>query len=804
MYISRSKIDLLLGTYSEITGKTIFTIFDIDLDELEKRFNDILKRVPENSRKEIEEFVKLLIRNKEEIKRAVSGEDEELNRILADYFDEKLGEGVVGIRYWRVSEKIPVYVIYERNFIPEEGVLYKPSRDEVRRVRDLVLSNDIEKILPRIAKVDYDKRVIRIGDREFRFGTEEEFVRALETLGSDVFRRYVIDRIKKVLPFDVEKKMIKYPNYPLSLIGISLKPEEAGLSVPPEYGDVELVLSIDTYTYPKVGVTIETRSDTFLDTVRFTTSIDDLGKRITKELKTIEEIMREKRGIAKEIRELIKNGYNVSTDLVYIDDKLIPAIVLEKESENTTERLTIPFRVNKGYVSVSFRMGRKLIGIIDVDESLEKHGENPRDYIVRYEPHDRLLLIKKTEFTTVRDLINEVKKIKKIMTDTVTEYRKMIREAQKKPVGDEHLVLLYLLKGFEGINPVKLIGKTWNGVYSGVRRVLERFDPLFLKGLKQLYRSPLRYATEQVIEKLVSEGYITVTGDGDLFIGGKRVEDLLKDLGITNNIDEIKNRLVAMTVSTIIDSRGDLPDELATPKIIETIDKYGGALPKIDTYAKEYNGRPLWHSLSRETRVSIINTWSPIEMYEALTKHPEVFGIDEEYMVKRMVERNWNLGTLYLGEKKPHIIMDRDYKVVKMPDEERAVRSGFVGIEVGDFVAQVASIDRLDPLSVKRFVVYHRDPTSIGVFVEARSVDEAVEKVSEIYNEARKIVEDVRNLMAENKPVELRERYVWFYKVVEVFDEAENRSIELSYENIDEIKGLVERYRENRMVLENI
>ena len=196
-------LDLIIEAYSKVVlGKDNIPFITInlvnfakiiDLEELVKHKDEIIKAIPDEYKKESVELLNIIIENYkiiENLYKAYNGEIEEINKLAVKYllslvnledFNQKEA-------FLTLSRYIPVEVFYEDYYdgikVDKLGLTINPTKDETTRISYVYsyVVDVLKEVISRNAKIDIDNMSIELFGRKLKLKSPRKFFRLLHIL----------------------------------------------------------------------------------------------------------------------------------------------------------------------------------------------------------------------------------------------------------------------------------------------------------------------------------------------------------------------------------------------------------------------------------------------------------------------------------------------------------------------------------------------------------------------------------------------------------------------------------------------
>jgi len=753
-------VSSVLGRYE---GMPREHLIGIDFGLLREHRDEIVRMAPKSYRREVERLIGAILSNEGRMRDAEGLKDPLIVEYLQAWFEAKtawLNPAILEggrpaeprgttIEPWRLAEYFPVAVNYRADVHTHEGYLFLPAGDEPARVESYLGHEEIlEELLKRAVKgmglYDASNYAITIGGRTYKFD-EVSFVRVLDMLGLWSEARRIIARRLAESVADVGGAKHAPPEDPYVVLRGG--PQDFGVDMPEGYRDVVFEFKVETavYKYPMVEVEFSARGGRLGLGLRREAgspgAVKDVIAGILREVKAKVEAW--KPAIDPIIEAAKGRGYEVSPG-----EEETPVYMLRKGD------ISVLVRVKDGgravyHFSISKEIGRRDISEYEIKAADEAYGHLISDVSVyggRARVYGRVEGARSPE-----EVFIAVESISRSIDGLIRRYdeAKAGAKARVPKASTEMAVALHLLRLWPyHVNPDEVIGRDWGFIYTSVGRLLKRLDPEAFKRLKkrgELFRKPyMEEWPRDVARVLVEKGYVRLTPEGEVVVGGSTLRELLRSTGyFKEDVVEGLNFRVAARIAELLMPEGPTPDAyeklgLATPQAVKVlIFGGGGELVPPEVLAWRFGGKTLWEQLEPGPKKYYVAHYADAhQLYRMLTVYRDTFGDVSELALKTLVKRSRSLATKYLAENAPHLIASGKPELYETDD-------GFAGVKVGGFVAQVAAIGVLEPGARKVFAVYHVE-RKVGFLVPARTVEEAVAKAEAAYP---KFMEEFKKLM---------------------------------------------------------
>ena len=782
-----------VNVYSYISGTRVsqVTPIELDIDFLRENKDRIINIVPKTHQSKLRRFIDGIIKNRDKIRAFAELRDSYARTVVQTYLENEIFNGIefevyegdkkvekhtdTRIDVIKLAEYVPVPVTYKTKNGLNQGYLFLPTeRDKkvLKGVNDIEYSLILRSLVIRNAKPVIDEHKIILGNRVYKF-SEVEFVKALTSIGHEkeagaIVAGKIIDRIPENM-----RGMTRIVHSIVPEVEVVGKAKDMGMKVPSKFEDmiVKITVSSNLWSYPQVILSAHVNHRKVLQgKISVEASIDEIPDKMGSLLKKLGEVVSKYADVTLEVLNAgKKKGFDVSAwideDYKNVDDEGIP-------------EMRIAYLLTRGDDEIRLRAENgKLKGRIDTEVDISGMDISEdfifQKLIERSIPLSRsnisrggwrVSIAREIESDSINEILEEYKKMKNSINEVIKEYKELKNEVKEKvgKVSIEQLVALYLVEHvtYTNIKTDLLIGRNRAFMYSRIARLAKQLDPSRYEELKNYYKENRRNVMvdgrHNIVDILVSKGYVKLNPEGVVEINGKPMTELLKSINprwTEFDIYEINNEVAGDILNRII----EYPDKetleklgLLTPNIVSLVitKMYSSIDP--DILAEKYNGETIWSQLPNDIKRYYISGKATSEsLYKMLTTYRDVFKDMESDITLRLVNLDWNRGTKYLAKHRPELISEKDK--LQLYDD-----GFFTGVKMGRFAIQVALMNTLSRYDEKAFVVYDIN-TKIGMPVSAKTVEEAYEKAENTYNKFIKEFRKLEEISEKNEFVKLWE-----------------------------------------------
>jgi len=720
----------------------------------------------ESRRPGVRKLIDAVISNEEKMTNAINMKDPAFNEYLQAYFERSISDlkptilengnpaemKSIYITPEKIVNYFPLRVVYKAKTLSHEGYLFLPEKKDFEKIQKFgnheeILGAIISRNMKNGNIIDEKNTSITIGNRTYKF-TEPAFARAVERFDWEVANNFLLKKLSEAVPSNIGKRRWSetYANSELMIEG---DPDSFNIKLPDEYKDLKMLLVIVTNpsAYPEVNIdAIVANKRLHLKINNYKSSIDTVKDDISKVLQMVKEKVESLKPTVDMVFEAAeKRGYKIAPQIA---DPLEAKYFLTKE--------TPVYRLKKGNINIVLAVDDK--NTINIDYEIKKdikRREITTDRVLSYLKGQkigynlrllpRLLIVEGKErgVQSVDNVFDAIESIDKTLDRMIADFDKEKEETKKKIQipSDELATALFLVDyATSGINIEEISGRNRSFIYTTIAKVIKQIDPTLYEDLKKrklMSEKPIiKDSLYTITESLLKKGYIKISPDGEVVINDKTtLREILKQTGYFTDlhINDINTNVVAKLIDIKIMSE---PYEtyldyeklgLATPKLMSIIiNNLGYSIPP-SVLMKEYNGKTIWEQLDVATKEKYITkrAWAE-DLYQILTDYREAFKDYHDPALKRLTRLGWSMATEYLAKYEPKLITNEN-ELQLYKDE-----SGFVGIRMGDFVAQIGDNDKIKQGENKLFIVYGINE-KVGVPVTAKTVEEGVSKVAPIY-----------------------------------------------------------------------